>query len=181
VAHPGSRKRPKLPFLAGEKLEFNHRDYAKAIEHSVPSQTRQIQHCVPGHNSASAGTSEIWDTSQPCHLLPMTNWPVLMVFPIAGVPAGLAAVRRGASCSRKWAGRKILGEKPAPLLEISLNGPIPAQPAGFPACTPNRIAGGFNRSDIAEPDRLALSAASGMLWQENGTRRVSGGGFHCNR
>jgi len=105
---------PEAQFQEGQKLEFNHRDYAKAIEqfrgfaNSKDLALRTGAQFRIARNERSLGTP----AGTRCYekLIGVDG------VSIAGVPAGLAAARRGASCSKKWVGRKILGEKPAPSL-----------------------------------------------------------------
>jgi signal transduction histidine kinase len=155
---------PEAPFAAGEKLEFNHRDYAKAIEQfrsfansKDPALRAGAQFRIARNErklgnlrQALAAYDKLADSD---------------AISFSGVPAGLAARQARCALLEETGRTKDLNVEAGALLEDLLHGRFQLTRPVFQLYA-SQIEQWLGKSNIAQPGRLALSAGAEWLWQE---------------
>jgi signal transduction histidine kinase len=159
-----NREVPEAPFLAGEKLEFNNRDYAKAIEQFRAIADSKDPALRTGAQFRIARNERKLGSLQQA-LAAYEKLTGVDGVSIAGVPAGLAARQARCVLLEEMGRTEDLKREAGIIFEDLLNGrfrltrPVFQLHAGQ-ACR------WLGRSDVDDPGRLALSAAAEWLWQE---------------
>jgi signal transduction histidine kinase len=158
------REVPEAPFLAGEKLEFNHRDYAKAIEqfrvfaNSMDPALRAGAQFRIARNERKLGNLQQ-------ALAAFDKLAGVDSVSIAGVPAGLAARQARCVLLEEMGRTEDLKREASALLGDLLKSRFRLTRAVFQLHA-EQVCRWLGRLDISEPGRLALSAAAEWLWQE---------------
>ena len=171
------REAPEAPFLAGEKLEFNHRDYAKAIKQFRAFANSTDPALRAGAQFRIARNERKLGNLQPA----LAAYDKLAGFDgasIGGVPAGLAARQARCALLEEMGRTEDFHREASALLEDLLNGRFRLTRPVFRLYV-EQVCRWLGRSDIAEPGRMALSAAAEWLWQE-WQKAPSGGGSAAN-
>ncbi len=161
---PPDREAPEALFRDGELLEFSHRDYAKAIEQflafadSKDPAVRAGAQLRIGRNQRKLGNLQ-----QALATYGRLTRPEGILF--AGVPAELTARHARCVLLEEMGSVEDLRREAGMLREDLLGGRFRLTRPVF-QLHGQQICRWLARSDIAEPGRLALSAAAEQLWQE---------------
>ncbi len=152
------------PFLAGEQLEFGQQNFAQAIarflsyaDSTDPALRAGAQFRIARNERKLGNLQQALDA-----------YDRLAAFEgvfIAGVPAGLAARQARCMLLEEMGRKDDLQREAGTLLEDLLNGQFRLTRPIFQLHA-EQICRWLGRTDIAEPSRLALSAATEWLWQE---------------
>jgi len=161
---PQVREVPEAPFLTGERLEFSHQDYARAIEQfrsfadaTDPALRAGAQFRIARNQRKLGNLQQALTAYEQLAGLGGTF--------IAGVPAELAARQARCVLLKEMGRPEDLQREAGALREDLLNGRFRLTRPVFQLHA-EQVCRWLARSDIAEPGRLALSAAAEWLWQE---------------
>jgi len=158
------REAPAAPFLAGEKLEFNQRDFAKAIEQFRTLENSKEPTLRVGAQLRIA-RNERKLGNLPQALAVYDKLADVDVVSIAGVPAGLAARHARCVLFEDMGRTEDLTREAGSLFDDLQNGRFRITRPVFQLHA-EQVCRWLGRSEIAERNRLALSAAVDGLWQE---------------
>ena len=161
---PQDRETPDAPFLAGEKLEFNRRDYAGAIEQfrlfaeskdptlraGAQFRIARNQRKLGNFQKALAAYDKLADIDG--------------VF-IAGIPAELAARQAQCILLDELGRTEDLHSNAETIFEDLKNGRFQLSRPVFQLYS-EQVSQWLERAGASDPGRLALSAAAEWLWQE---------------
>jgi two-component system phosphate regulon sensor histidine kinase PhoR len=161
---PQDREAPEAPFLAGERLEFNQRDYAGAIkqfrsfgESKDPALRAGAQFRIARNQRKLGNIQQALATYD--KLADYND-----VF-FAGIPAELAARQAQCILLDELDRKEDLHHKAESLSRDLENGRFQLTRPVFQLYT-QQISQWLEQTGISDPGRLALSAATEWLWQE---------------
>ncbi|MBP1623501.1 MAG: yycG 2 [Acidobacteria bacterium] len=158
------REVPEAQFQEGQKLEFNHRDYAKAIEQFRGfANSKDIALRTAAQFRIARNERKLGNLRQA--LAAYEKLIGVDGVSIAGVPAGLAARQARCVLLEEMGRKEDLRREAGALLDDLLNGRFRLIRPVFQLHA-EQVCRWLGRSNIAEPSRLALSAAAEWLWQE---------------
>jgi signal transduction histidine kinase len=169
---PQGRQAPEAPFLAGERIEFSQQNYARAIAqfqsfaNSTDPALRAGAQFRIARNERKLGNvrQALADYEK------LTDLPGIT---IDNVPAGLAARQARCALLEEMGRTENLRQEAGALLNDLLRGQYRLTRPVFQLYT-EQVCRWLGRSDVAEPGRLALSAAADWLWQEWQKARFNG-------
>jgi signal transduction histidine kinase len=171
VASQG-REAPEAPFLAGERIEFSQQNYARAIAQfqSFANSTDPALRAGAQFRIAR-NERKLGNVRQA--LAAYEKLTDLAGITIDNVPAGLAARQARCALLEEMGRTEDLKREAGTLLNDILNGRYRLTRPVFQLYG-EQVCRWLGRSDIAEPRRLALSAAADWLWQEWQKGRLNG-------
>ena len=170
---PQDREAPEAPYLAGEKLEFNHQDYAGAIEQFRRLAESKDPALRAGALFRIARNQRKLGNSQQA----LAAYDKLADFDdvfIAGIPAGLAARQAQCILLDELGRKEDLQYKAEALSKDLQNGCFQLTRPVYQLYS-QQVSQWLDQAGISDPERLALSAATEWLWQE-WQKALSGGG-----
>jgi signal transduction histidine kinase len=166
------RQVPEAPFLAGERFEFTRRDYAKAIE-AFRALADSKDPAVGGGAQFRIARNERKLGDLQKALVAYDELAGIEGVSIAGVPAGLAARQARCALLEETGRTEDLKREAGALLTDLLNGRYRLTRPIYQLHA-EQVCRWLGRSEIADSDRLALSAAAEWLWQQWQTARSGG-------
>ncbi len=166
------REAPEGPFLAGDRLELTHRDYAKAIEQfrvfagsKNPALRAGAQFRIARNERKLGNLQEA--------LAAYDKLAGVDGVSMAGVPAGLAARQARCVLLEEMGRTEDLKREAGTLFDDLLVGRYRLTRPVFQLHA-EQVCRWLGRSEIAGPDQVALSGAGEWLWQQWQTARSSG-------